>query len=76
MKPIELLDNTLLVEVRYVCEDQDLADNICIKVSETCPEEEKIFMHDESHLYITQEQLVALAEALLKAVEQSGKNSG
>ncbi|MEL7591597.1 MAG: hypothetical protein AAGU17_09945 [Anaerolineaceae bacterium] len=76
MKPIELLDNTLLVEVRYVCEDQDLADNICIKVSETCPEEEKIFMHDESHLYITQEQAVALAEALLKAVEQSGKNSG
>jgi hypothetical protein len=76
MKPIELLDNTLLVEVRYVCEDQDLADNICIKVNETCPEEEKIFMHDESHLYITQEQAVALAEALLKAVEQSGKNSG
>jgi hypothetical protein len=76
MKPIELLDNTLLVEVRYVCEDQDLADNICIKVTETCPEEEKIFMHDESHLYITQEQAVALAEALLKAVEQSGKNSG
>lgn len=74
MKPIELLDNTLLVEVRYACEDKDLVDNICIKVSETCPEEEKIFVHDESHLYITQEQARALAEALLKAIEKSGRS--
>jgi len=28
MKPIILLDNTLKVEVRYACEDKDLADNI------------------------------------------------
>lgn len=72
MKPIELLDNTLQVEVRYEREDKDLVDNICIKVSETCPEEEKIFVHDESHLYITREQAQALADALLKAVEKSG----
>lgn len=71
MKPIELLDNTLLVEVRYACEDKDLADNICIKVSETCPEDEKIFVHDESNMYITKEQALALADALLKAAEKS-----
>jgi hypothetical protein len=75
MKTIELLDKTLQVEVRYACEDKDLADNICIKVSETCPEEEKVFVHDESHLYITKEQAQALADALLKAVEKSGKSS-
>lgn len=75
MKPIELLDNTLLVEVLYMSEDKDLADNICIKISETCPEEEKIFIHDESHVYITREQAQALADALLKAVEKSGKTA-
>lgn len=74
MKPIELLDNTLQVEIHYACEDKDLADNICVKVTETCPEGEKIFVHDESHMYITKEQALALAEMLLKAVEMSGAN--
>jgi hypothetical protein len=71
MKPIALLDNTLQIEVRYACEDHDLEDNICIKISETCPENEKIFIHDESHLYITSEQAHALADALLSAVMKS-----
>ena len=73
MKPVNLLDNTLQVEIRYACEDEDLADNICVKVTESCPEGEKIFVHDESHLYITKEQAQALADALLKAVEKSGE---
>jgi hypothetical protein len=34
-----------------------------------------IHIHDESHLYITKEQAQALADALLKAVEKSGKSS-
>ena len=73
MKPITLLDNTLQVEIRYMCEDSDLEDNICMMISESCPDGEKIFVHDESHLYITKAQATTLAEALLKAVEKSGK---
>ena len=73
MKPIILLDNTLQIEVWYACEDKDLVDNICIKISESCPENEKVFIHDESHLYITKEQAQALADALLGAVENSEK---
>lgn len=75
MKPIDLLDKSLQVEIRYACEDKDLADNICIQIIESCPEEEKVFVHDESHLYITKEQAQALADALLKAVEKSGEGS-
>ncbi len=75
MKPIELLDNSLQVEIRYACEDKDLEDNICIKVSESCPESEKVFVHDESYLYITKEQAQALAEVLLNAVEKSREDS-
>lgn len=73
MKPILLLDETLEVEVFYACEDADLTDNICLKISEDCAEEEKVFRHDESHLYLTAEQARALGEALLAAVEASGK---
>ncbi len=50
MKPILLLDETLIVEVFYACEDADLVDNICLKVVEDCAEEEKVFRHEESHL--------------------------
>lgn len=72
MKPILLLDESLKVEVFYACEDADLEDNICLKVSEDCAEEEKLFRHDETHLYLTAAQARALAEVLLAAVEKSG----
>jgi len=73
MKPILLLDETLKVEIYYSCEDSDLEDNICLKLSEDCPEDEKVFRHDESHLYLTAAQARILAEALLAAVEKSGE---
>lgn len=71
MKPILLLDESLQIEIDYACEDSDLEDNICIKVFESCVEEERVFRHDESHLYITADQARELAEELLKAAEKS-----
>jgi len=73
MKPILLLDESLQVEIYYSCEDADLEDNICLKIIESCAEEEKIFKHDESHMFLTRTQAQALANALLKAVEKSSK---
>ena len=73
MQPVHLLDESLLVEVFYSCEDADLEDNICLKISESCPEEEKVFRHDESHLYLTRAQALSLAEALVEAVKKSGE---
>lgn len=73
MQPVHLLDESLLVEVFYSCEDADLEDNICLKISESCLEEEKVFRHDESHLYLTRSQALALAEALVEAVKRSGE---
>jgi len=35
---------------------------------------EKVFRHDENHLYLTPMQAKALAEALTRAVENSEKN--
>lgn len=71
MKPILLLDESLEVEVFYSSEDSDLEDNICLKVTESCEEDEKIFRHDESHMFLTRAQARDLAEALLKAAELS-----
>ena len=73
MKPILLLDESLKVEVFYACEDHDLEDNICLKMTEDCVESERLLRNEESHLYLTASQARALAEALLAAVEKSGK---
>jgi len=71
MKPIYLLDDSLAVEVFFSEEDRDLPDPICLKISESCKEEEKVFIHDESHLYLTPQQAKYLAQALLAAVDES-----
>ena len=68
MKPILLLDESLQVEIFYEPDDCGYEDNICLKVIESCPEAEKVFLHDESHLYLTLEQAQALMDALQQAI--------
>lgn len=70
-KPIYLLDETLEVKVIYETKDRDLVDNICLMINESCPEEEKLFKHDETHLYLTRVQALELAQAFLAAVVKS-----
>ena len=74
MAPINLLDDSLQVEIFYEKDDGGYTDNICMKIIESCIEEEKVFRHDENHLYLTPEQAKALAEALTRAAENSEKN--
>ena len=75
MKHVFLLDDSLDVEVFFSTEDKDLEDNICMKISESCKEEEKVFKHDESYLYLTQIQVREFIEALQAALNQSEQES-
>lgn len=75
MEPIYLLDDSLQVEVFYSAEDSDLEDNICLRISESCPEEEKVFKHDESFLFLTRKQARTFAESLLTAAKYSEESS-
>lgn len=75
MHPISLLDESLQIEVFFSIEDRDLEDNICLKIIECCPEEEKLFKHDESDLYLTRKQARAFAETLLTAAQKSEESS-
>ncbi len=75
MKPILLLDESLQVEIFFSMEDCDLADNICAVIFESCHEDEKIFKHEESHIFLTRQQAKALAAALNEAVQKSEENS-
>jgi len=76
MKPILLLDESLQVEIYYEPDDCGYEDNICLKVIESCPEAEKVFVHDES-LYLTPEQAQALVDALQQAIlKRKAENAG
>jgi hypothetical protein len=71
METIHLLDDSLEVEIFFDKGDCGYTDNICLKITESCEEEEKVFRHDENNLYLTAEQAAALASALNKAVQDS-----
>jgi len=68
---IRLLDNSLQVSIYYDECDCDYEDNICISIVEDCPEEEKIFRHDETNIYLTAEQALQLIQALTVATSDS-----
>ena len=71
-----ILDDSLKISIDYACEDSDLKDNICISVHESCPDDEKIFIADETNIFITAVEAQQLADALMRAVNQSTAPNG
>ena len=71
MDPIHLLDDSLEVEIFFDTDDCGYKDNICLKITESCKEAEKVFRHDENNLYLNVEQAAALVAALNQAIQQS-----
>lgn len=68
---IMLLDDSLRIRIYYDGEDRDYSDNICVCIFEECPDDEKVFIGDETNLYLTPEQAQALATALIHAANRS-----
>jgi hypothetical protein len=68
---IYLLDNSLQVEICYDASDCEFEDNILVRFLEDCPEDEKIFRHDETNIFLTADQALALAEDLIKSARAS-----
>ena len=69
--PIYLLDDSLKVEVFFEADDSDFDDNICMKLEESCLEDEKILCAEEVEIYLTAQQARQLGMALIQAAEQS-----
>ena len=69
--PIMLLDDSLQVEIFYEESDSGFADNICICFVEDCPPDERLFKADETNIFLTPEEAMALATALMNAAAES-----
>jgi hypothetical protein len=68
---INLLDNSLKIEVFFDPQDENFSDNICLRIKENCPDEERVFRAEESNLYLTRQQACQLADLLLNAAKCS-----
>jgi len=68
---IHLLEGTLEVDIFYECDDQDLDDNVCIKIVERCPPDERLLRAGETHIFLTAAQARELGEMLLAAASHS-----
>jgi hypothetical protein len=68
---LTLLDDTLKIEIFFEPSDRDFDDNICLCITETCPDEEKIFIHDETNVYLTSSQAEQFASMLMQAAAAS-----
>jgi len=70
---ISLLDNSLNVEVYFEKTDADLEDNICLCITETCHEDEKLFRAAQTNVFLTVKEAHTLAQALVDAVDASSE---
>jgi len=68
---INLVEGTLEVDIFYECEDQDLDDNVCIRIVESCPPDEKLLRAGKTYIYLTAAHARELGEMLLNAAAQS-----
>lgn len=66
---ISLLDDSLIVDVFIDETDAGFEDNICIRLVEDCPEDEKLLKADETNVYITPDEACLLILALQRAMD-------
>ncbi|GAP40006.1 hypothetical protein [Flexilinea flocculi] len=63
-----LLNNSLKVEVFVDKADAEFEDDICVRITEDCAEDEKIFYGGETNLYLTREQAQEIIKEFQKAI--------
>jgi len=71
MRPIHLLDDSLSVEIYHEGCDKQYRDNICFRMVESCPAEERLLRFEETNLFLTAAQAEALIQALQAALKQA-----
>ena len=66
---IDLLDKSLKVDIFLDRSDAGYDDNICVRLFEDCPDDEKLLKADETNIYVTPDEACLLVMALQRALE-------
>lgn len=73
--PVYLADDSLSVDVFYECDDCDYDDNIVLRIREDCPPDERLFIAEETNIFLTRAQASQLVELLQAAVHDSREDA-
>ncbi|HTX80509.1 MAG TPA: hypothetical protein VMC62_12615 [Longilinea sp.] len=68
---IHLLDNSLKIDIFYETRDKEFEDNICVRIMEDCPDDERLFRAEETNIFLNAKEACQLAEALRAAAKCS-----
>ncbi len=66
---ISILDNSLQLRVFFDADESRFEDDICLCIRERCPAEEKLFIADETNIYLKPEEAALLILELQRALE-------
>lgn len=66
---ISLLDDSLRVTIFFDELERDYVDDICIRMREVCPDDERLLKVEETNIYITPDQASLLVLALQRALD-------
>lgn len=67
---VKILEDSITFEAFIDHEDAGFEDDVCLRFTETCPEDEKVFYGGENNLYVTRDQARKIAMEILKALEE------
>lgn len=67
---VKIVDNSITFDVFIDQEDSEFADDVCLRFTEDCPEDEKVFYGGETNLYVTRAQAKQIAAEILKALAE------
>lgn len=67
---IYLMDQSLAVDIFIDEADAEFEDDVCIRLIEQCPGDEKVFRGSETNLYITRDEARQLRDLLNEVVSE------
>lgn len=68
---ISLLENTLQAEIFYELSDASFEDNVCLCFTENCSDDERIFINEQTHIYLTLNEAKKLMAAFQAAIDEA-----
>ncbi len=67
----KILDNSLEIDVFYETGDIHFDDNLCLRFTEECSEDERLFLAEDTHIYLTIQEAEKFQHALENAIVQA-----
>lgn len=67
---VDFMNGTMRFEAFIDKDDEGFDDDVCLRFTEDCLEDEKMFYGGENNLYVTRDEARKIAETILEALKE------